>query len=160
MPRQEPGICRGRGRDRREITRVRTLPAAPQTEKLLRGQAMRHHSRSIATDGSAEPPATVARPDRGRNGRPLLQLAGPTHVPSTGRLDARGQQTLLQHALTESTAKDRTRVLLLEGISETAANVLAGTGFRNLSLLPRALAGADLGDALRGVTLLGIRSST
>jgi len=59
-----------------------------------------------------------------------------------------------------SLPKDRIRILLLEGISETAVSILNAAGYTNLTRMPKALDGAALADAVRGVHLLGIRSRT
>ena len=62
--------------------------------------------------------------------------------------------------LSLSRPKDRIKVLLLEGISDTAVNVLAGAGYTQLVRYGKALDGAELRAALAGASLLGIRSRT
>jgi len=59
-----------------------------------------------------------------------------------------------------SLPKDRIRILLLEGISDTAAATLHEAGYRSVTRMAKALDGAVLHDALKGVHLLGIRSRT
>ena len=59
-----------------------------------------------------------------------------------------------------SLAKDKIRVLLLENISETAVAAMRSAGYTNIRHLPKALDGATLKEAIRGVHLLGIRSRT
>jgi D-3-phosphoglycerate dehydrogenase len=59
-----------------------------------------------------------------------------------------------------SLPKDRIKVLLLEGISDTAANVLVAAGYTNLDRVSKALEGEALIKALSGVRMLGIRSRT
>ena len=59
-----------------------------------------------------------------------------------------------------SLPKDRIRVLLLEGISDSAVELLAAAGYENVTRMPKALEGPDLAKALQGVHLLGIRSRT
>ena len=59
-----------------------------------------------------------------------------------------------------SLAKDKIRILLLENISETAVNAMRSAGYTNIRHLPKALDGAALKEAIRGVHLLGIRSRT
>ena len=59
-----------------------------------------------------------------------------------------------------SLAKDKVRVLLLEGISESAAALFGQAGYSNVTRLPKALDGAALKEALDGVHILGIRSRT
>ncbi len=59
-----------------------------------------------------------------------------------------------------SLAKDKVRVLLLEGISESAAALFGQAGYTNVTRLPKALDGAALTQALDGVHILGIRSRT
>jgi D-3-phosphoglycerate dehydrogenase len=56
--------------------------------------------------------------------------------------------------------KDKIKVLLLEGISDTAVAALKGSGYVNVERLPKALDGPALKKALGGVHLLGIRSRT
>gem|GEM_PF-1580 len=56
--------------------------------------------------------------------------------------------------------KDRIKILLLEGISDTAAAGLKASGYLNVQRLPKALDGAALKEALTGVHLIGIRSRT
>ena len=52
------------------------------------------------------------------------------------------------------------RVLLLEGISETAVDLFAAAGFEKVERLTKALDGEDLRKALADAHLLGIRSRT
>ncbi len=59
-----------------------------------------------------------------------------------------------------SLPKDKIRVLLLEGVSDTALQTLASAGYSNVERLPKALTGSALLDAVKGVHLLGIRSRT
>jgi D-3-phosphoglycerate dehydrogenase len=56
--------------------------------------------------------------------------------------------------------KDKIRILLLEGISDSALSVLRGSGYVNVERTPKALDAAGLRSALGGVHLLGIRSRT
>lgn len=59
-----------------------------------------------------------------------------------------------------SLPKDQIRVLLLEGISDSAVNVLQGAGYTQIERVPKALDGAELRKRLKGVRMLGIRSRT
>lgn len=59
-----------------------------------------------------------------------------------------------------SLPKDKIRVLLLEGVSDTALQALAAAGYSNVERLPKALTGTALLEAVKGVHLLGIRSRT
>jgi D-3-phosphoglycerate dehydrogenase len=59
-----------------------------------------------------------------------------------------------------SLPKDRIRVLLLEGISDSAVELLGAAGYANITRLPKALDGPALAEALAGVHILGIRSRT
>ena len=61
---------------------------------------------------------------------------------------------------TLSVAGDETRILLLEGINETAVESLAAAGYRNVERLTHSLAGSDLLGAIADVDLIGIRSRT
>ncbi len=59
-----------------------------------------------------------------------------------------------------SLSKDRIRVLFLEGINESAVELMRSAGYTNLTALKTALDAEALREALRGVHLLGIRSRT
>src|SRR3954462_15733852 len=59
-----------------------------------------------------------------------------------------------------SLPKDRIKVLLLEGISDSAVELLSGAGYQSVTRLTKALDGPALGEALQGVHMLGIRSRT
>ena len=59
-----------------------------------------------------------------------------------------------------SLPKNKTKILLLEGISETAAQILARAGYENVERAANAMDGDDLKAALHGVRVLGIRSRT
>ncbi len=59
-----------------------------------------------------------------------------------------------------SLPKDRIKVLLLEGISDTAVNALSERGYKNVERLTGALDGQALIDKLSDVRVLGIRSRT
>jgi D-3-phosphoglycerate dehydrogenase len=59
-----------------------------------------------------------------------------------------------------SLQKDKIRVLLLEGVNESAVEFIRSAGYTNLTYLKTALDEAELAEALQGVHLLGIRSRT
>ena len=59
-----------------------------------------------------------------------------------------------------SLPKDRIRLLLLEGISDTAVELLGHEGYANITREKKALEGAALNAAVHGVHMLGIRSRT
>jgi D-3-phosphoglycerate dehydrogenase / 2-oxoglutarate reductase len=59
-----------------------------------------------------------------------------------------------------SLPKDEIKILLLEGISDTAVNVLKGAGYSKIERLTKALDGQALREKLAGVRMLGIRSRT
>ena len=59
-----------------------------------------------------------------------------------------------------SLAKEKVRILLLEGIHDNAAADLAAAGYANVERLPGALDEAELLERIAGVHLLGIRSRT
>jgi D-3-phosphoglycerate dehydrogenase len=59
-----------------------------------------------------------------------------------------------------SLAKDRIRILLLEGVNESALELMRSAGYTALTSLKSSLKGAALKEALRGAHLLGIRSRT
>ena len=58
------------------------------------------------------------------------------------------------------TPKRDMQVLLLEGINDSAVDLLHQAGYTAVTRLPKALDGAALAEALKGVHLLGIRSRT
>lgn len=59
-----------------------------------------------------------------------------------------------------SRPKDKIKILLLEGISVTAADALKSAGYSNVERHMKALEGEALRDALKGVSMVGIRSRT
>lgn len=59
-----------------------------------------------------------------------------------------------------SLSKDRIKVLMLEGINDSAADLLVNAGYTNMTRLPKALDEDALVKALEGVHVLGIRSRT
>ena len=59
-----------------------------------------------------------------------------------------------------SLPKDKIRVLLLEGVNDSAVARFTQAGYVNLERLPKALDGQALVDAVKGVHILGIRSRT
>jgi D-3-phosphoglycerate dehydrogenase len=56
--------------------------------------------------------------------------------------------------------KDKIKVLLLEGIHESAADLFQAAGYTNVTRLTKALDGEALREALQGVHIVGIRSRT
>ena len=59
-----------------------------------------------------------------------------------------------------SLQKDKIRVLLLEGVNDSAVDLIRAAGYTNLTYLKTALDEDELMEALQGVHLLGIRSRT
>jgi D-3-phosphoglycerate dehydrogenase len=59
-----------------------------------------------------------------------------------------------------SLSKDRIKVLLLEGINDSAADLMVQAGYTNMVRLPKALDHDALLKAVEGVHVLGIRSRT
>ncbi len=59
-----------------------------------------------------------------------------------------------------SLPKDRIKVLLLEGVHESAVELLVASGYSNVTRLTKALEGAALLEAVEGVHVIGIRSRT
>ncbi len=59
-----------------------------------------------------------------------------------------------------SLPKEHIRILLLEGVHDSAVDLLAEAGYRNVAREKKALQGAALEEAVRGVHMLGIRSRT
>ena len=64
----------------------------------------------------------------------------------------------MQQAL--SLPKSQIRVLLLEGVHDSAVDLLARAGYENVTRMRTGLEGEALADALAGVHVLGIRSRT
>jgi len=67
---------------------------------------------------------------------------------------------LLATAERLSLPKDRIRVLLLEGVHDTAVKLFEQSGYTNITRIAKALDGDALVEAVRGVHILGIRSRT
>jgi D-3-phosphoglycerate dehydrogenase len=59
-----------------------------------------------------------------------------------------------------SLAKDKIKVLLLEGVNDSAVELFHASGYSNLERLPKALDATALREAVKGVHILGIRSRT
>ena len=59
-----------------------------------------------------------------------------------------------------SLSKDKIHVLLLEGVNDSAAQLFHDAGYTRVERLKKALDGAALEEALKGVHILGIRSRT
>ena len=59
-----------------------------------------------------------------------------------------------------SLPRDRIKVVLLEGVHQTAVRLFEQAGYSNIQLLPKALDGDTLIDAIQGAHILGIRSRT
>ncbi len=59
-----------------------------------------------------------------------------------------------------SLSKDKIRILLLEGVNDSAVALLRAAGYSRIVRHAKALDGAALTDALEGVHILGIRSRT
>ncbi len=59
-----------------------------------------------------------------------------------------------------SLAKNNIRILLLEGVNDSAVNLLTAAGYSNVKRLSKALDPEALKAAIKGVHLLGIRSRT
>ena len=59
-----------------------------------------------------------------------------------------------------SFSKDLVRILLLEGVHDTAVDLFARAGYANITRMTTALGDESLATALQGVHLLGIRSRT
>jgi D-3-phosphoglycerate dehydrogenase len=66
-------------------------------------------------------------------------------------------QTIIERL---SLPKDRIKVLLLEGVHDTAVALFEQAGYSNITRMPKALDGDSLIEAVRGVHILGIRSRT
>src|SRR5258708_4763264 len=92
-------------------------------------------------------------------------MAGPEHLDhDRPEPPAHGCKHSDRHNMTELPnswlPKEKIKILLLEGISETAVVALRASGYVNAERLTKALEGPTLKSALGGVHLLGIRSRT
>ena len=67
---------------------------------------------------------------------------------------------VLQQPFPHSLPKEKIRILLLEGISDRAVEVLNAAGYEKIDRLGKALAPDELRERLKGVRVLGIRSRT
>jgi D-3-phosphoglycerate dehydrogenase / 2-oxoglutarate reductase len=61
---------------------------------------------------------------------------------------------------TLSRPKEKIKILLLEGISDTAVATLTSAGYTSIERHAKALDGEQLNEALKGVSMVGIRSRT
>ena len=59
-----------------------------------------------------------------------------------------------------SLSKDKIRILLLEGVNDSAVALMRAAGYSQITRHAKALDGAALRDALQGIHILGIRSRT
>jgi len=59
-----------------------------------------------------------------------------------------------------SLSKDKIRILLLEGINDSAVELIMGSGYSSTTRLMKALDGAELDEAIRNTHIIGIRSRT
>jgi D-3-phosphoglycerate dehydrogenase len=59
-----------------------------------------------------------------------------------------------------SLSKDKIRILLLEGVNDSAVEMMRAAGYSNIERHTKALEGAALREAIKGVHILGIRSRT
>ena len=66
----------------------------------------------------------------------------------------------LRQPFPTSLAKDQIRILLLEGISDRAVDVLNGAGYTQIERVATALDATELRQRLKGIRMLGIRSRT
>ena len=66
----------------------------------------------------------------------------------------------LRQPFPTSLAKDQIRILLLEGISDRAVDVLNGAGYSQIERVATALDATELRPRLKGIRMLGIRSRT
>lgn len=59
-----------------------------------------------------------------------------------------------------SLPKDKIKILLLEGVNDSAVQLIQAAGYSSVQRLSKALGGAELKEAIKGIHLLGIRSRT
>ena len=59
-----------------------------------------------------------------------------------------------------SLPKDKIKILLLEGVNDSAVELIEAAGYSSVTRLPKALDGDTLKEAIKGVHILGIRSRT
>jgi D-3-phosphoglycerate dehydrogenase len=74
------------------------------------------------------------------------------------------RELIVPHSLSSpqsfSLSKDKIKILLLEGINDSAVEMIKGAGYSNVERLTKALDGSALREAVEGIHLLGIRSRT
>src|SRR5271155_1263763 len=98
-------------------------------------------------------------------------MIGPCDAPSPTRFRLfarafrpRGREPVMDSrspALPQlSLAKEKIRILLLEGVNDAAVAMMKAAGYTNIERLPKALGVSALKEAVKGVHLLGIRSRT
>jgi D-3-phosphoglycerate dehydrogenase len=59
-----------------------------------------------------------------------------------------------------SLPKDKIRILLLEGVNDSAVEIIEAADYSSVTRLSKALGGEELKEAIKGVHILGIRSRT
>ena len=69
-------------------------------------------------------------------------------------------RSCLANFLNSRFAKDKIRILLLEGVNDSAVEMMKAAGYSSVERLSKALDGEALKEAVKGVHLLGIRSRT
>ena len=77
-----------------------------------------------------------------------------------GQLTNEIEPTVDNHPSHLSLPKDKIRILLLEGVNDSAVALMKTAGYTNVERLPKALDGDALLEAVKGVHILGIRSRT
>ncbi len=77
-----------------------------------------------------------------------------------GQLTNGIEPTVDNHSSHLSLPKDKIRILLLEGVNDSAVALMKAAGYTNVERLPKALDGAALLEAVKGVHIIGIRSRT
>jgi D-3-phosphoglycerate dehydrogenase len=85
-------------------------------------------------------------------------MAGMEHI---GRISPTGfGPTVDNRPPLLSLPKDKIRILLLEGVNDSAVALMKAAGYTSVERLPKALDGAALLEAVKGVHVIGIRSRT
>ena len=69
-------------------------------------------------------------------------------------------RTMQGHNPQLSLSKDKIRILLLEGINDSAVELIMGSGYTSTTRLMKALDGKELDEAIRNTHIIGIRSRT
>ncbi len=95
-----------------------------------------------------------------RTGRTRIRAEQPSGLAAVPLPSPIAERSIAMTPEKLSLPKDKIRILLLEGINDSAVALMRAAGYTNLIRLPKALDREALHEALQGVHMLGIRSRT